>query len=93
MEHGLPHEMAMHQEGAGKHLVIDKRVEKTAGAEGAKRHRIVKIVDGDGTEGEAVAMALARAEAGEAEPFEFAEGEGPRVMVTRRVTKEAAAEQ
>jgi NADPH-dependent ferric siderophore reductase len=93
-EPGLPGELAIAHEDEGKHVVI-KRVDKTekVDAEGAKRHRIVKIVDADGSEHEALAMALARAEAGDDEAFAFADGEGPRVMVTRRVTKEAAAEQ
>ena len=92
-ELGLPAELAM-EHGEGKHIVIDKRVDKTEKVSAdAKRHRIVKIVDGDGSEHEAIAMALARAEAGDDAAFAFADGEGPRVMVTRRVTKETTSEQ
>lgn len=95
-EAGLPGEAALHHEGAGdaKHIVIDKRVEKTTtGDADGKRHRIVRIVDGDGSEHEALAMALAGAEAGDDEAFALADGDGPRVMVTRRITKESAPAQ
>lgn len=93
-EADLPGEAALRHEGAGdgRHIVIDRRVEKTATADG-ERHRIVRIVDGDGSGHEALAMARAGAEAGDDEAFALADGEGPRVMVTRRITKESAPAQ
>ena len=77
---------AMHGEGDDRHVVIHKRDGDATGDAKHEAKRIVRVIGHDGEAGHVLPH-------GDLEPdFDALDGDGPRIAVVRRVTKDATVQ-
>lgn len=80
-------ELASHAKGEGTHFVVRKHAEThTAGEEKVATKRFVKVIDGE------VTPALAEDDLAADLDALALDGDGPRIAVTRRVTKDSTSQ-